>query len=44
MANFVVVEVAKRVESLAHDLGSLGLGEVLAVGDVEKQFTAFAES
>jgi hypothetical protein len=44
MANFVIVQVAERVECLTHDQGRLRLCQVFALCDEEKQLTAFAES
>lgn len=43
VADFVIVEVAEGVKSLAHDEGSLGLCEVLALRDEEKELAALAE-
>ena len=43
MANRVGVQVAQGVESLLHDRTSLRLGEMLFLGDVVKQFAAFAQ-
>ena len=44
MANPIIVQIAKSVESLAHHKGSLGLRQVLSLGDVEEQLTSFAKS
>jgi hypothetical protein len=34
MTDFTVVQVAERIESLAHDEGGLSFGQVLPLGDV----------
>ena len=43
MADFVVVQVKQRIESLSHDQSRLGLRQMLALGYEEKQLAAFAQ-
>ena len=43
MANAIGVQVVESVEGLAHDEGSLGFSQVLALGDEEEKFATFAQ-
>ena len=43
VANPVVVEVAEGVEGLSHHNGSLGFGQVLALGNEEEKLSALAQ-
>ena len=44
VANAVSVQIVERIESLAHDKRSLGLGQVFTLGDEEEKFSTLAQS
>jgi len=44
VANFVVVQVAESIESLAHHECCLRLCQVLSLCDEKEKFTSFAQS
>jgi len=44
MADAVCVQVVERIESLAHDQSSLGLCQVLSLGDEKEKLATLAKS
>ena len=43
VADFVVMQVAESIESLAHDESSLSFSKVFLLSDEEEKFTTFTE-
>ena len=43
VADFVVMQVAESIESLAHDKSGLCFSQVLLLSDEEEKFTTFTE-
>ena len=43
VTDFVVMQVAESIESLAHDKGGLCFSQVLLLSDEEEKFTTFTE-
>ncbi len=43
VADFIVMQIAESIESLAHDKSGLCFSQVLLVSDEEEKFTTFTE-